>query len=81
MNGSNGHFEDAYMPQGRVLCPVCTCKLKLNAKFDCAERFQRLTEAAQELGFEGQVRHYQQMLAMGPPQAQAAAAEEEKKAP
>ena len=49
MNGSNGSFEDRY--PDRTLCPICLAKLKLNAKFDCSERFQHLIEASNELGF------------------------------
>ena len=50
MNGSNGSFEDNYVAD-RYLCPVCLCKLKLNAKFDCKERYVKLLEAAGALGF------------------------------
>ena len=50
MNGSNGHFEGDRYPD-RTLCPVCLCKLKLNATFDCREQFTRLIETSNSLGF------------------------------
>ena len=53
MNGSNGHFEHDRMPD-RVLCPICTAKLKLSAKFDCKVRFEALIEAASQMGFTAQ---------------------------
>ena len=49
LNGSNGHFEER---GPRTLCPVCTCKLKLNAKFDMRERFTHMIEVCRALGFE-----------------------------
>ena len=53
MNGSDGHFESDRMPD-RILCPICLCKLKLNAKFDCRERFIKLIEASRALDFNVQ---------------------------
>ena len=51
MNGSNGSFEYDYMPN-RTLCPICLAKLVSNAKFDCRERYVKLAEAANSLGFD-----------------------------
>ena len=50
MNGSNGSFEFVKHPN-RTLCPVCLAKLKLNCKFDCRERYARLIEISNQLGF------------------------------
>ena len=51
MNGSNGSFEYDYMPN-RTLCPICLAKLVTNSKFDCRERYVKLAEAANTLGFD-----------------------------
>lgn len=53
MNGANGPFEGDRAPN-RTLCPVCLCKLKCNAKFDCRERFVELIRVSQEQGFHVQ---------------------------
>ena len=57
MNGANGLFEADRAPV-RLLCPICLCKLKLNAKFDCRERYVRLYEASVAFGFVGQAQAY-----------------------
>ena len=45
MNGSNGSFELARHPN-RTLCPICLAKLKMNAKFDCRERYIKMLEVS-----------------------------------
>ena len=65
MNGSNGSFELAKHPN-RTLCPVCLAKLKMNAKFDCRERYIKLNEVSQELGFEADCETYAKILAEAP---------------
>ena len=50
MNGSNGPFEGVQV-RNRTLCPVCLTKLQINAKFDAKERYERLQEVCEKLGF------------------------------
>ena len=38
MNGSNGSWESE-RNKNNILCAVCLTKLKINAKFDCRERY------------------------------------------
>lgn len=61
LNGSNGAFESDRFAN-RTLCPICLCKLKLNAKFDCRERFEHLIEACRALGFEEMLQTYQSVI-------------------
>ena len=68
MNGSNGSAEDRY--PDRTLCPVCLAKIKLNAKFDCRERFLNLIEVCNELGFSAMAESHLQVLAAVEEQSQ-----------
>ena len=60
MNGSNGSFEQN--SRGTSLCPVCLAKLKMNLKFDCKERFEKLVEISQKIGFHDKVARYSELL-------------------
>ena len=71
MNGSNGSFELAAHPN-RTLCPICLAKLKINCKFDCRERYNKLIEASQEFGFLKDVAFYAEIIADVHKQAAAA---------
>ena len=62
MNGSNGSFEYVRHPT-RTLCPICLAKLKMNIKFDCRERYQKLIEISEELNFMKDVKIYEDILA------------------
>ena len=46
----------------RILCPVCTKKLKQNLKFDSAVRFQRLAAVCDELDFADEAAVYRKLL-------------------
>lgn len=61
LNGSNGLFESDARKDD-ILCPICTCKLKLNAKFDCHERFVHLIEASRALGFDTHIQKYESLM-------------------
>ena len=61
MNGTNGGFESGRVPK-KTLCPVCLCKLKLNIKFDCKERYLRLIEVSQAMGFNSSAQYLEQLL-------------------
>ena len=61
MNGSNGSFEYIKHPN-RTLCPICIAKLKINTKFDCRLRYEKLIEASNELGFDKEVQFYTKIL-------------------
>ena len=61
MNGSNGPFEYDYRPN-RTLCPVCLAKLKMNIKFDCLQRYQRMAHVCGTLGFEEERKIYVKIL-------------------
>mmetsp|Transcript_39644 Transcript_39644/g.51954 ORF Transcript_39644/g.51954 Transcript_39644/m.51954 type:complete len:364 (+) Transcript_39644:43-1134(+) len=61
MNGTNGSFESGRVKK-KTLCPVCLCKLKLNIKFDCAERYQKMAEVSRALGFESKAAFLEQIL-------------------
>mmetsp|Transcript_11405 Transcript_11405/g.15351 ORF Transcript_11405/g.15351 Transcript_11405/m.15351 type:complete len:86 (+) Transcript_11405:868-1125(+) len=65
LNGSNGSFEYDRVPH-RTLCPICLAKLKMNAKFNCRERYSKLIEASAELGFVEDVEFYTRILAEAP---------------
>lgn len=71
MNGSNGSFELAAHPN-RTLCPICLAKLKINCKFDCRARYNKLIEASQEFGFIKDVAFYSEIIADVHKQAAAA---------
>ena len=62
MNGISGAREQR---EGgiRLLCPVCHKKLKQNINFDSIERFEKLTEACQQLGFADEEAIYRKLLA------------------
>ena len=60
MNGTNGDFE--YTVANRTLCPVCLMKLALNVKFNIEERYVKLIEASEELGFESKAKQYKEYL-------------------
>ena len=46
----------------RILCPVCQKKLKQNLKFDSKERFERLAEVCEQLGFDEEAAVYRKIL-------------------
>ena len=47
----------------RILCPCCQKKLKQNLKFDSGERFRRLAEVCDQLGFDEEAAVYRKILA------------------
>ena len=61
----NGIMSAEEQRQGgiRILCPVCTKKLKENLKFDTGARFERLAEVCDELGFADEAAIYRKILA------------------
>ena len=61
MNGANGPFEGIKV-RNRTLCPVCLCKLQVNAKFDAKARYEKLLEVCGKLGFEEEAQSYAQIL-------------------
>ena len=46
----------------KLLCPVCTKKLKQNIKFDTKERFQKLAAACDALGFADEAAIYRKLI-------------------
>ena len=46
----------------RILCPVCQKKLKQNLKFDSTERFLRLAQVCEELGFDEEAAIYRKLI-------------------
>lgn len=46
----------------RILCPVCQRKLKQNLKFDSSERFTKLMEVCEQLGFDEEAAVYRKLL-------------------
>lgn len=57
MNGVMSADEAARRPN-HTLCPVCLKKLKINIKFDTAERFKLLMTACLELGLTREAQKY-----------------------
>ena len=60
MNGTNGPFEQEVPNMN--LCPVCVMKLHLNIKFNVAERYQKMIEACNSLGFDSKAKLFQSFL-------------------
>ncbi len=60
INGSNGPFDGAKV-KNKVLCPVCTFKLKLNVKFDTKARYEALAQASRALGLESRAVNYERL--------------------
>ena len=60
----NGIMSAEEQRQGgiRILCPVCQKKLKQNLKFDSAERFERLADVCEQLGFDEEAAVYRKLL-------------------
>ena len=61
MNGINSASEQR---DGgiRLLCPVCQRKLQQNLKFDATERFVRLAEVCETLGFQEEADVYRKLI-------------------
>ena len=61
MNGSNSLNENERV-ENRIMCPICICKLKTNARFDCQQRALKLLDICHELGFDAKTVVYEQLL-------------------
>ena len=61
MNGINS-AEEQRNGGIRILCSVCTKKLKQNLGFDSSERFRRLAVACDKLGFDEEAAIYRKLL-------------------
>lgn len=61
MNGINS-AEEQRNGGIRILCSVCHKKLKQNLKFDSSERFRRLADVCDELGFDEEAAVYRKLL-------------------
>ena len=61
MNSTNS-AEENERNEKYGLCPVCLCKLRLQLKFDCLERFNNLTAVCAELGLVTESWQYEQLL-------------------
>mmetsp|Transcript_22039 Transcript_22039/g.27076 ORF Transcript_22039/g.27076 Transcript_22039/m.27076 type:complete len:211 (-) Transcript_22039:169-801(-) len=61
----NGWVDSEELTRGgsRILCAVCHKKLKCNLRFDSIERFERLAEACEQLGFEEESAIYKKLIA------------------
>ena len=61
MNGVNSPKEQR---DGgiKILCPVCQRKLQQNLKFDATERFTRLADACDSLGFDEEAAIYRKLI-------------------
>ena len=60
MNGTNGDFEKSFEDQ--TLCVVCVMKLHLTIKFNVAERYAKLIDACNNVGFASKAKLYQSFL-------------------
>ena len=60
----NGIMSAEEQRQGgqRILCPVCSKKLKQNLKFDCTARYTALAKVCDEFGFDEQAAIYRKLL-------------------
>ena len=54
MNGTQGSFESEKGVEDGI-CPMCLYKLKANIKFDTRERYEKLMEVCEAIGFKQDV--------------------------